>query len=57
LEAANSDPSFALDHLRHLAFDVDRIQQHVEMIDEYFTKGKDAVEIVIYNVLILYRMK
>jgi len=45
LEAANSHPSFALDHLKDLAFDVDKISQHLEMVDEYFCKGKDEVEI------------
>lgn len=46
LEAANSHPSYALDHLKDLAYDVDKISEHLEMIDEYFAKGKDEVEIV-----------
>ena len=45
LEAANNHPSYALDHLRDLAYDVDKISQHLEMIDEYFAKGKNEVEI------------
>lgn len=49
LEGANSHPSFALDHLKDLAFDVDKISQHLEMIDEYFAKGKDEVAIVRFN--------
>lgn len=46
LEAANSHPSFALDHLKDLAQDVDKITEHLEMIDEYLSKGKTPDEIV-----------
>ena len=46
LEAANSHPSYALDHLKDLASDVDKIQENLEMVDEYFGKAKNEVEIV-----------
>ena len=46
LEAANSHPSYALDHLKDLAQDVDKISEHLEMVDEYIAKGKNEVEIV-----------
>jgi hypothetical protein len=46
LEAANSHPSFALGHLKDLAFDVEKISEHLDMIDELFAKGKTETEIV-----------
>ena len=46
LGAANHHPSQALDHLKDLAYDVDKISEHLELIDEYFAKGKNEVEIV-----------
>jgi hypothetical protein len=46
LEAANSHPSFALDHLRDLAFDVEKMSEHLELIDEHFAKGRNEQEIV-----------
>ena len=46
LEAANSHPSYALDYLRDLAFDVEKITDNLDQIDEHFAKGKSEVEIV-----------
>jgi hypothetical protein len=60
LEAANSHPSFALDHLKALAMDVDKIISHLDMVEEYFGKGKDENAIVIYLcpfITIIYRLK
>lgn len=48
LEAANIHPSYALDHLKDLAFDVDKVSEHLEMVDEYFGKDKRPDEIVSY---------
>lgn len=47
LDAANSNPSYAIDHLKDLAEDVDTILEHIELIDEYFAKNKSEEEIVI----------
>lgn len=49
LEAANSHPSFALGHLKDLAFDVEKISEHLDMIDELFAKGKTETEIVSHS--------
>jgi len=48
LEAANSHPANALNHLKHLADQVDFICENLDMTDEYFTKkeGADEMEIV-----------
>lgn len=46
LEAANSHPSFALEHLRDLAHDVEKISDNLELVDEHFAKGKNEDEIV-----------
>jgi len=44
LEAANSHPSKALDHLKDLAQDVDKICDHIEMTNEYFTRSQSGNE-------------
>jgi hypothetical protein len=46
LEASNSHPNFAIDHLKDLASDVDKIIEHYELIDEWFAKDKNETEIV-----------
>ena len=52
LEAANSHPSYALEHLRDLAHDVEKISDHLDLVDEHFAKGKNEDEIVsIYNLI------
>jgi len=56
LEAANSHPSFALEHLRDLAHDVEKIGDHLDLIDEHFAKGKDEDEIVRDSRSLLFRM-
>ncbi len=43
LEAANSHPSNALDHLKNLAHCVDKIQSYIEMVDEQWS-GKNENE-------------
>jgi len=40
LEAANGHPSYALDHLKDLANDVDKVIEKLEMVDQYFAPGK-----------------
>lgn len=56
LEAANSHPTFALEHLRDLAFDVEKLSDHLDLIDEYFAIGKNDVQIVRLHPNTLYRM-
>lgn len=46
VEAANSHPSFALDYLRDMAGDVDRLVDNLDSVDEYFAKGKSEREVV-----------
>ena len=46
LDAANSHPNYALDHLRDLASDVDRLTDKLDYIEGHFCKGKDDREIV-----------
>ena len=48
LEAANSHPSFALDHLKDLVDNVDLVIDKVEMIEEHFAPGMDDQEISEY---------
>lgn len=45
LESANSHPSFALDHLKDLASDVDSLIQKIDLIQKYFAPDKDDIEI------------
>jgi len=45
LEAANGHPSYALDHLKTLANDVDKVIEKLEMVDQYFAPGKMDAEI------------
>jgi len=45
LEAANSHPSYALDHLKDLAEDVDKVVEFLHMVDDHFAPGKDDAEI------------
>ena len=45
LEAANSHPSYALDHLKELAEDVDKVVELLHMVDENFAPDKDITEI------------
>ena len=44
LEAANGHPSYALDHLKDLANDVDKVIEKLEMVDQYFAPGKNKNE-------------
>lgn len=45
LEAANGHPSYALDHLKDLANDVDKVIEKLEMVEQYFAPGKMDAEI------------
>jgi hypothetical protein len=45
IEAANSHPNLAMVHLQDLASDVKKISDHLDLIDEYFAKGKNEMEI------------
>ena len=45
LEAANGHPSYALDHLKDLANDVDKVIEKLEMVDQYFAPAKKDSEI------------
>lgn len=51
LEAANSHPSYALEHLRDLAHDVEKISDHLDLVDEHFAKGKNEDEIVSFYII------
>jgi hypothetical protein len=46
LERANTHPIQSLDYLKDLSKDVDIIVDHLEMVEQYFSKGKDNTEIV-----------
>ena len=46
VECANSHPTFALDYLRDMAGDVDRLVENLDSVDEYFAKGKSEREVV-----------
>jgi hypothetical protein len=46
LESANSHPSYALDHLKDLAIDVEKINDHLDLVDENFAQGKSEGDIV-----------
>lgn len=56
LEAANSHPSYALEHLRDLAHDVEKISDHLDLVDEHFAKGKNEDEIVSLYIILFSRM-
>lgn len=44
LEAANSHPSLAYDHIAALQLDVDQVVQKLSLIEEYFVKKIDPDE-------------
>jgi len=45
LEAANSHPSFALDHLKDLVDNVNLVIEKVEMVEEHFVVGMEEHEV------------
>jgi hypothetical protein len=45
LESANSHPSYALDYLKDLACDADKVIEKIDFVEEYFAPGQDESEI------------
>ena len=45
LESANSHPSYALDYLKDLACDADKVIENIDHVEEHFAPGQDEAEI------------